>query len=107
MAQAAAEHAAPIERMSFKGSLYALRQFSQALCQAVTKKKRLQLWTDLLLRTLAADLVPDRPGRREPRAIKRKSSKYPRLDTPRRKFRDHPKRHDRRRNARLRSLPAK
>ncbi len=106
MAQAAAEHAVPIERLSFKGSLDALRQFSQALSQAATNRKRRQLWAGLL-RTLAADLVPDRPGRREPRAVKRKSTKYPRLNAPRNQFRDPPKRNERRRNARLRGFVAK
>ena len=80
-----------------------LRQFSQAMARARSKKKRRELWAELL-HTLAADLVPERPGRREPRAAKRKKNKYPRLDLPRRKFRDHPKRNVRRKNARLRRL---
>lgn len=103
MAQAAAQHDVPLERISFKGSLDSVRQFSRAMAQARSKKKREQLWTELL-RTLAADLVPERPGRREPRAIKRKKNRYPRLIGPRRKFRDHPKRHDRRKVSRLRKL---
>lgn len=102
-AQAATEQGVALERISFKGSLDALRQFSHAMAQARTKKKRRQLWAQLL-DTLAADLVPERPGRREPRAVKRKKNKYPRLDSPRRKFRDHPKRNVRRKNARLRRL---
>jgi len=76
MAQAAAEHNVPLARISFKGSRDALRQFSQAMAQAKTKKKRQQLWQELL-RTLAADLVPERPGGREPRAVKRKRKKIP------------------------------
>jgi len=103
VAQAAAEHGVRLERISFKGSLDALRHFSQAIARARSKKKRRQLW-DQLLDTLAADLVAERPGRREPRAIKRKKNKYPRLDAPRRKFRDHPKRNVRRKRARLRRL---
>jgi len=103
MVQAAAEHNVPLERISFKGSLDALRQFSQAMAQAKSKKKRQQLWRELL-RTLAVDLVPERPGRREPRAVKRKKNRYPRLVGPRRKFRDQPKRHDRRKISRLRKL---
>jgi len=83
--------------------LDAVRQFSHAMAQAKSKKKRQQLWQELL-RTLAADLVPKRPGRREPRAVKRKKNKYPRLAGPRHKFRDHLKRHERRKNARLRKL---
>jgi len=103
MAQAAAEHRVPLERISFKGSLDALRHFTQAMARARSKAKRRRLW-DLLLKTLAQDLVPERPGRREPRAIKRKKNKYPRLNAPRHRFRDHPKRTVRAKNARLRKL---
>lgn len=103
MAQAATEHQVALERISFKGSLDAVRQFSQAMAQARSKRKRQELWTELL-RTLAADLVPARPGRREPRAVKRKKNRYPRLSGPRRRFRDHLKRSDRRKISRLRRL---
>lgn len=103
MAQAATAHPVPLERISFKGSLDSVRQFSQAMAQAKSKRKREQLWTELL-RTLAADLVPARPGRREPRAVKRQKHKYPRLVGPRRKFRDRLKRGDRRKISRLRKL---
>jgi len=102
-AQAAAEHDVALERISFKGSLDALRHFSQAMARARSKKKRRELWAQLL-NTLAADLVPERPGRREPRAVKRKKNKYPRLDVARHKFRDHPKRNLRRKIARLKRL---
>jgi len=103
MAQAATEQTVPLERISFKGTLDALRQFTQAMSQARTKKKRRQLWTKLL-ETLAADLVPERPGRSEPRAVKRVKTKYPRLSAPRRQFRGRPKRNVRCTNARLRKL---
>ena len=87
MAQAAVEHDVPLDGISFKGSLDAVRQFSQAAAQARCKHKRQELWAELL-KTLASDLLPDRPGRREPRAVKRKKNKYPRLNAPRHKFRD-------------------
>ena len=103
MAQAASKHSVVLERISFKGSLDALRHFAQAMAGARSRKKRRQLWA-ALLQILAADLVPERPGRREPRAVKRKKNKYPRLNAPRRKFRDHPKRNTRRKLARLRKL---
>ena len=103
MAQTAAEHHVPLDRISFKGSLDALRQFIHAMAQAKSKNKRQLLWEELL-RTLAADLVPERPGRREPRAVKRKKNKYPRLKGSRHKFRDHLKREDRRKLSRLRKL---
>jgi len=103
MAQAASEHSVPLERVSFKGTLDALRQFTHAMSQARTKKKRQQLWAELL-KTLAADVVPERPERREPRAVKRTKNKYPRLSMPRHKFHDRPKRAVRRTAARLRRL---
>ena len=106
MAEAADKHNVDLGRISFKGSLDALRQFSQAMARCGTKKKRQQLWEELL-RTIAADLVPQRPGRREPRAVKRKKNKYPRLNVPRHKFRDHPKRNLRAKLARLRRLGLK
>jgi hypothetical protein len=103
MAQAAAQHHVRLERLSFKGSLDAVRHFAHALTRARSRARRQRLW-NLLLQTLARDLVPQRPGRREPRAIKRKKNKYPRLDAPRHSFRDHPKRHARRKVSRLRKL---
>ena len=103
MAQAASQYAVPLDRLSFKGSLDALRHFTHAMARARNKAKRQNLW-DRFLETLAQDLVPERPGRREPRAIKRKKNKYPRLDAPRYLFRDHLKRHDRRKISRLRKL---
>jgi hypothetical protein len=103
MAQAANRHQVPLERLSFKGSLDALRHFAQAMARARSKAKRQRLW-DSLLETLSRDLVPERPGRREPRAVKRKKTKYPRLEGLRRSFRERPKRNTRRTNARLRRL---
>jgi len=103
MAQAATQQTVPLERISFKGTLDALRHFTHAMSQARTKKKRRQLWTKLL-ETLAADLVPERPDRSEPRAVKRGKNKYPRLSTPRHQFRGRPKRNVRLTKARLRKL---
>ena len=105
MAQAATEHTVALDRISFKGSLDGVRHFSHAMAQAQSKKKRQSLWAELL-RTLATDLVPERPGRREPRAVKRKKNRYPRLRGPRKQFRDHLKRHDRRKISSLRKRGA-
>jgi len=85
MAQAVARYQVDLERVSFKGSLDALRQYSAAIGQARTQKMRRQLWEDLLL-NLAQDLVPPRPDRREPRAVKRRPKSYPLLNQPRHQF---------------------
>jgi hypothetical protein len=103
MVQAATEYAVELERISFKGSMDGFRQFSHAMAQADSKKLRRSIWQELL-RTLAADLVPNRPGRVEPRAVKRQRKKYPHLRMPRNKFRDRLKRSRRRTLARLRKL---
>ena len=89
MAQAATEHKVDLYRISFTGAMDAFRHCATAMVQARSAKKRQQLWDDLLL-TLADDLVPLRPGRREPRAVKRRPKPYPRLTKPRRQFREDP-----------------
>jgi hypothetical protein len=94
MVEAAQTHAVELDQISFKGSLDAFRQFSNALCQTRHRQKRRQLWT-CLLQTLADDLVAPRPGRLEPRAVKH-ISKYPKLTRPRHKQKDRPSRSDRR-----------
>jgi len=94
MAEAAQTHAVALERISFKGALDALRQFHHALCQSRCARRKKEVWAALLL-TLARDLVSERPGRREPRAIKRRP-KYPFLSHPRRQLRDCPPRSVRR-----------
>jgi len=45
---------------------------------------------EALWRVLAEDEVPERPGRREPRAVKRRPKPYPRLMRSRHRFREIP-----------------
>lgn len=85
IAEAVTQYSVDLERISFKGTLNALRQYSAAIAQARNRKMRRQLWDDLLL-NLARDLVPLRPNRQEPRAVKRRPKPYPLLNQPRRKF---------------------
>ena len=85
MAEAARRHAAEPDRLSFKGTVDALRQFSAALAQTRTRKTKQKLWLELLA-TLARDQVPLRPNRTEPRAVKRRPKPYPLLSRPRGKF---------------------
>jgi hypothetical protein len=85
IAEAVARYQVNLERVSFKGSVDALRQYSDAIAKARNQKMRRQLWEDLLL-NLARDLVPYRPNRQEPRAVKRRPKPYPLLNQPRRRF---------------------
>ncbi len=87
MLEAARRHRVPLERVSFAGSLAAARRYGEALLQTRSQRQRRHLIEELLA-ILAADLVPDRPGRREPRAVKRRPKPYPLLTRYRHKFRE-------------------
>ncbi len=79
----------PLSRMSFAGALAVARRYGEALLQARSRHQRAEL-VDELYRVLAADLLPERPGRREPRAVKRRPKPYPRLMRHRSKFKEIP-----------------
>jgi len=87
MVQAGATNHAELDRMSFKGTVDSVRQFSLAIAQARSKKKQNQLIVELL-EVIARDQVPDRPGRREPRAVKRRPKAFPLLNKPRDQFKE-------------------
>ena len=87
MAEAAAIHDVPRTRISFKGTVDAARSFHQAMRLARSARQVRQLHARLLA-ILAADLVPLRLGRAEPRAVKRRPKPYQRLTKPRRSFRE-------------------
>lgn len=97
MAEAHRQHPGCGSRLSFKGSVDAARQYSLVLAQARSRKKQQQLVDDLL-RIIATDQVPDRPGRREPRALKRRHKNYPLLNCPRHRYREIPHRTRHRKN---------
>ncbi len=82
MAEAGAIYEVPMERLSFKGTVDSVRQFSVAIAQARSRKKQNQLIAQLL-KIIAQDEVPDRPGRRDPRAVKRRPKPYQLLNRPR------------------------
>jgi DDE family transposase len=84
----------PLERISFQGAVDGARHFGEALLRARSKRQRTALYAELL-RILATDDVPERPGRYEPRAVKRRLKAYPRLNCERKKFRDIPHRNRR------------
>jgi hypothetical protein len=94
MAEAAQVHAAELERLSFKGAVDALRQYSAVIAQARTHRLKRKLWQDLL-HTLVRDRVPLRPRRTEPRAVKHRPKPFPLLNRPRRKFIELPHRNSR------------
>lgn len=91
MLDAATAHAASIERLSFKGTLATVRQWAPALALSADNEQRAALYGQML-RYIAADPVPERPNRSEPRARKRRPKNYPLLTQPRRKYNETPHR---------------
>jgi hypothetical protein len=85
MAEAAREHAVPLNQLSFTGTLDTLRSFCGASAQARRPPQRRRLWAEML-RIIAADPVPLRPDRWEPRAVKRRPKPYPKLNRPRHQY---------------------
>ncbi len=85
--QAGATNEVASDQMSFKGTVDSVRQFSLAIAQARSKKKQRQLIVELL-EVIARDQVPERPDRREPRAVKRRPKAFPLLNKPRDKFKE-------------------
>ncbi len=81
MAQAAGRAGIAPNAISFKGALQLLRVFGEKLVQVSGEVKR--RLTDGLLRDIAYHRIGHRPGRVEPRAVKRRPKPYPRLTKPR------------------------
>ena len=87
MTEASAIHEVPLDRISFKGTVDATRQYSIAIAQARSKKKQRELVRELMA-VLAKDEVPARPGRREPRAVKGRPKPFPLLNRHRRRYKE-------------------
>jgi Transposase DDE domain len=92
MQQAANTHGASLGRISFKGALDTARHFSAAIHAARTTPRKQDGLIDEMLAIIAADCVPARPGRSEPRAKKRRAKNYHLLTKPRSQMRVPPHR---------------
>jgi hypothetical protein len=91
MVQAGTLNHVAMDRLSFKGTVDSLRQFSLAIGQARSKNGQKQLILEMLA-VIARDQVPHRPGRIEPRALKRRPKPYDRLNRPRHLMKEIPHR---------------
>jgi len=87
MAEAVTQAGVEMERVSFKGTVDGVRNYAAEMRAVRSRKQRAALW-DQLVKTIATDLVPHRPGRTEPRALKRRPKPYARLTKPRHQFKD-------------------
>ena len=76
-------HQVPLSRLSFKGTLDTLRHWSGIIAAAGKTPRQQEKLIDQMLTLIAGDLVPERPGRSEPRAKKRRGKNYQLLTKPR------------------------
>ena len=75
-----------VRRISFKGCVQALRQWEPHLNQASISTKEQRRLMQRLYESIAGNVVLDRPGRSEPRAVKRRPKPYSLLMEPRREM---------------------
>jgi len=92
MGEAALLAQVPLDRISFKGTLDAAHHYSLAMDKIPVRHRlrRRSLFLKMLA-TIASDLVPERPDRREPRCQKRRPKAYPFMTRPRHLMKDLPK----------------
>lgn len=81
MAQAAAMRCIRPRNLSFAGATNLIEEFAQALRHA--RGSELARLEGELLKAIAQCRVGDRPGRKEPRAVKKRDQKHPLLTKPR------------------------
>lgn len=87
--EASLAHDVSVERLSFKGALDALQAWAD---RALGSRRHRRHARRTLLTRIAADQVPRRPGRSEPRARKRRPKDYQLLNRPRHRMRVAPSR---------------
>ena len=92
MNHAARTHHVSNERISFKGTVATIRQWVPLLSAIDLSPRERIRNRERMLHYIARDSVPMRPGRREPRARKRRPKNYQLLTKPRRIFVETPHR---------------
>ena len=92
MLAAARTHAVPLARLSFKGALTTLRHWIPLFAIGVGSTAVIRRRYAELLLALATDLLPLRPNRVEPRAVKRRPKVYQLMTKPRHLMRVSPSR---------------
>jgi len=85
MWSAGTTYTTPPLRLSLQGTRHHLINFIPKLL-AATPQKRLRIYLTLL-KVIAHKVVPDRPGRSEPRVRKRRPKIYPLMTKPRHELR--------------------
>ena len=92
MYEAAEEFRQPVRLISFKGSLQALRSWEPHLNQVTLNKwERTRIISDLYT-SIARNSIRQRPGKQEPRCLKRRLKTYQLLTAPRHEMKEIPHR---------------
>ena len=86
--EAATKHNTDIKRMSFKGSLQALRQWEPNINNAKNSRDEVLRLMDILYEIISKTLIPDRPGRSEPRAVQRRPKPFQLMTAPRHEMKE-------------------
>ena len=93
MNEAAKIHHVNNERISFKGTVATIRQWAPILTAATLSISLQRVRNQQrMLHYIAYDPVTERPGRAEPRALKRRPKNYQRITEPRKQFKETPHR---------------
>lgn len=83
MQDIAHRHVMPIQRLSFKGTVDALRQWRELFESTQPDKHQTRKLRELFYRSIATDRLLVRPDRAEPRAVKRRPKNFRLLTKPR------------------------
>ena len=92
MCEAARSQRVPVRRISFKGTIQAIRQWEPRLDRAKNDRRERSRIIRRLHEVVARDLVLERPGRSEPRCVKRRPKPYQLLTAPRHEMKETPHR---------------
>jgi hypothetical protein len=92
MLEAARAHDLCQYRLSFKGAVSTVRQWAPIMAYHPFTGQQRRAMRQHLLYYIAADQLPDRPGRAEPRALKRRPKPFSLLTKPREQYRELPHR---------------
>jgi len=87
MQQAATKAEIKVERISFKGTLQAIRQWAPNINHAAALEQRQQLYESMLI-AISRVPIPNRLNRNEPRVRKRRPKNYQLMSKPRHEMKD-------------------
>ena len=92
MYDAAEDHGIAVRQISFKGTMQALRQWEPALTDLTNKHGEIRRMRQQLFNVITGRKLTDRPGRREPRCLKRRPKSFQLLTRARHEMKEIPHR---------------